>query len=196
MDIGYDAVLAALRAPHGRAMRLRDRHMWREANLIDETLIEAFLPLMVALGDEIAWPRAIRQLCDLTAPLALDALATEEFGRFRLRVSAALLVPQIATVASIDDLRRVIGDAIAIGAPTYNNGDPLTCALLYFATALTLTLAPTTRGIAGQARALRPLRTALDDAPAQSLQAASSASDYAWQLRRALDASLALMGAV
>jgi hypothetical protein len=48
----------ALRGPHENAQRLRVARMFREANLIDETLMQAFLTLSSEMTDNHRMPHA------------------------------------------------------------------------------------------------------------------------------------------
>ena len=93
-----------------------------------------------------------------------------------------LELPDITSLASLEEVLAPIEAAISVGAPRYNRGDIAGCARLYLATALTLTLAQVSRGFAGQARALDTVKKGL--AEAQSLPDVDA---RAWALRHAFD---------
>jgi hypothetical protein len=93
-----------------------------------------------------------------------------------------LELPDITTLAALDDIQQPIEQAISVGAPRYNRGDIAGCARLYLATALTLTSAQVSRGFPGQARALDTLKKGLVEA-----QALNDADSRAWALRHAFD---------
>lgn len=91
-------------------------------------------------------------------------------------------LPDITSLASLEEVLAPIEAAISVGAPRYNRGDVAGCARLYMATALTLTLAQVNRGFPGQAKALDTLKKGL--AEAQSLPDVDA---RAWALRHAFD---------
>ncbi len=194
MPLDEEMVMRALLAPHERAQFLRAQGVWREADLIDETLLQVFLPLLTAMPGESAWLRAARRLCDESAPLPVDALASAESNRAALRLAAITGLPRIDTLDGLEVMHMAIRDAIAYGAPTYNSGDPRGCAVRYWATALALVGAPIGRGFTGQARATKLLRQVVEE-PLPSIGNNLSAIDeYAWRLRHALDAALEVTG--
>jgi hypothetical protein len=91
-------------------------------------------------------------------------------------------LPDITSLASLEEVIAPIEAAISVGSPRYNRGDIAGCARLYLATALTLTLAQANRGFPGQAKALDTLKKGL--AEAQSLPDVDA---RAWALRHAFD---------
>ena len=93
-----------------------------------------------------------------------------------------LELPDITSLASLEEVIAPIEAAISVGAPRYNRGDIDGCARTYFATALTLTLAQANRGFPGQARALDTLKKGLAEA-----QTAPDVDARAWALRHAFD---------
>jgi hypothetical protein len=93
-----------------------------------------------------------------------------------------LELPEVVTIGSLQDMQRVIEEAITVGAPRYNRGDIAGCARLYLATALTLVNAQFSRGFPGHARALDTLKKGLTEA-----QMLTTIDDRAWALRHAFD---------
>ncbi len=181
---------AALSGSHSEAQRMRSGGFTREAYLIDQTLLRACAPL---LADEAAgggWQRALAVLVKGDAPLLLDAVAGDDFGVPSVRVRAILALPDVTEIDVPETVGRAISAAIAVGAPTYNDGDTRGCGIIYWATALALTLAPVTRGFNGQARAIRTLRNAVEEPFAPIGNNAPALDDFAWRMRRALDATL------
>ena len=141
------------------------------------------------MSNESAGARVLRSLLDLATPLPLDVLAWNDYPLVTVRLSGVVAVPDLATLDSLEQLRQVIDDAIAVGAPTYNNGDARACATIYWVTALTLVQAPTARGFAGQTRALKPLRQAVEATMPFIGRDTQASDDFAWRLRGALDAA-------
>ncbi len=185
---------AALREPHADALSLRRSGYIAEADLIDTTLARAFFALSGEITEDWGWVRALRVLLDTSTPTALDAIADPTCTVACVRLTAALALPALTTLLAPEQLREVINAAIASGAPTYNAGDPRGCGIIYWATALTIVDAPATRGFAGQARALRPLRQAVDDALPPFGSDPQAVDDFAWRMRHALDAALEAVG--
>jgi hypothetical protein len=181
---------AALRGPHDDAVELRMRGFFGDADLIDTTLLRAFFALSGEITADIAWVRALRVLLDISTPIGLDGVADRAFTVPCLRLAAVLALPPLETLMTAEQIEDTINSAIAQGAPAYNNGDARGCGIIYWATALTIVNAPTVRGFAGQARALRPLRQAVEEQIPQLLGEARAIDDFAWRMRRALDAAL------
>jgi hypothetical protein len=188
----HTVLVSAIREPFERARRLRALHGARDALLIEETLLQSFSPLIGALSSDVASGRALCSLFDLITPLPLDALAWDDYPLVTVRLSGAVMVPDLVTLDSLEQIRQAIDAAIAIGAPTYNNGDARACATLYWVTALTLTQAPTARGFAGQMRALKPLRQAVEEPLPFIGRDVQGINDFAWRMRQALDAARGL----
>jgi hypothetical protein len=94
----------------------------------------------------------------------------------------------------MDEMRRVISAAIAVGAPRYNAGDIRGCCRIYWTTMYTLVVAPAFRGFPGYERAMGPMQNVIERAaPAIALDT-QSIDDYAWALRQAFDAALQTPG--
>jgi hypothetical protein len=184
---------AALDASHREAGRMRMAGLAREAALIDQTLLRSFAPLLATVGDAGGWQRAMTALAQPDAPLRLDAVAGDDFGLASVRVRALLAVPEVEQIDGAPIIGQAISDAIAVGAPTYNEGDARGCGIIYWATALTLVSAPMTRGFSGQVRALRTLRGAVEEAMPPIGNTPAALDDFAWRMRRALDATLDLL---
>lgn len=138
--------------------------------------------------------RAVLALSDTERRYALDAAGATLLDVYLVRFEALLDVPDIAAVGSLGEVHEAISTAIGVGAPRYNTGDVLGCCTVYWATMQALVLAPVFRGFSGYARALAPLRSALEAEPPPVPFNAEGLDQFAWTLRRALDAVLALGG--
>lgn len=184
---------AALSGPHAEAQRLRLSGHFRETYLIDQTLLRAFAPLILESNEEGGWQRALAALVNLDVPLVLDAVAGEDGGVPHVRVAAILALPPIESLSAPEQISTAIDIAVGNGAPTYNEGDARGCGLIYWATALTIVSAPVVRGFAGQARVLKLLRQAVEEVIPLSGANPAALDDFAWRMRRALDATLDLL---
>jgi hypothetical protein len=178
-----------------RARALLDMGEVAGAEMVFETLL-ATLDLTLREDGE-ALPASERTLLMITGAsrrLPIDALHPARLDQLALRVAAITDIPELTTLGSMDEMRRVISAAIAAGAPRYNAGDIRGCCRIYWATMHTLVVAPAFRGFPGYERALGPLQNVIDrPAPMVALDAASI-DDYAWTLRRAFDAALQTPG--
>ncbi len=181
---------AALRDPHEDALQLRAGGYIGEADLIDSTLLRAFFALSGEITEDYAWVRALRVLLDITTPIPLDAVADQAFTVPCARITGVLALPNLDALTAADQIDTVISDAIMVGAPTYNRGDVRDCGLIYWVTALTLVNAPTLRGFVGHARAIRPLRQAVEEPMPPIGHDPRALDDFAWRMRRALDTAL------
>ena len=141
-----------------------------------------------------AWRRAALLLTDLSHALLLDTLGTSQLEQCQLRFSALRDLPDIDTINSLADIQALIGGAISIGAPRYNSGDIVGCCTIYWATMMALVSAPVLRGYPGHARAIAPLREIVEQVPPPLPIIGQGVDEFAWQLRHALDAVLALQG--
>ena len=115
-------------------------------------------------------------------PLVEATGAAPALAELQESLLTVLELPDITSLASLEEMLAPIEAAISVGSPRYNRGDIAGCARLYLATALTLTLAQANRGFPGQARTLDTLKKGL--AEAQSLLDADA---RAWALRHAFD---------
>ncbi len=180
----------AMRPPHEAAQQLRANGRFRDGDLIDETLVRAFFALTPDLSDEKGWMLATRALLDLDTPLAIDQTADPEFTVPAARVTAMLAVPDLLALGTAEEIARVLGDAILRGVPAYNEGNSRACGIVYWATALTVISATPLRGFTGQMRALKALRAAVEEAIPPIGRDRQGQDDFAWRMRRALDAAL------
>lgn len=185
-------VHAAVRAPHEQASRTRINGNIQEAGLIDATVIQVMCPLVKAIGGDSGWLRAVRLLFDTSVPTLIDALQSPSWPLACVRLSALLVVPNVAQLTSLADIAEAIRSAIRAGVPIYNAGDPRSCATTYWTTALTLAKAPRASGILGVSRALRPLEQALATSLPRIGDDAHAIEDFAWWMRHSLDAALAV----
>jgi serine protease Do len=178
-----------------RARALLDIGEVAGAEMVFETLL-ATLDLTLREDSE-ALPASERTLLMITGAsrrLPIDALHPARLDQLAMRVAAITDIPELTTLGSMDEMRRVISAAIAAGAPRYNAGDIRGCCRIYWATMHTLVVAPAFRGFPGYERALGPLQNVIDrPAPMVALDAAGI-DDYAWTLRRAFDAALQTPG--
>jgi hypothetical protein len=117
-----------------------------------------------------------------TRPLVEAVGAAPSLADLQESLLTVLELPDITSLASLEGILAPIEAAISVGAPRYNRGDIAGCARLYYATALTLTLAQANRGFPGQARALDTLKKGLTEA-----QTALDVDARAWALRHAFD---------
>lgn len=138
------------------------------------------------------WQKAAMLATDLRSRQVLDALAPSRLEALQLRASALLDLPELLVLQSLDDMQLASATAINLGAPRYNDGDVLGCCLAYWATIQSVVAAPAARGFPHYARALGALRQVAEIEPPVFTLDAAAADEYAWTLRRALDAVLAL----
>ena len=136
--------------------------------------------------------RAVLALSDTERRIALDAAGATMLDVYLVRFEALIDVPDVASIGSLGEVHATISAAIDIGAPRYNAGDVLGCCTVYWATMQALILAPVFRGFSGYARALAPLRSAVEAEPSQLPLNAEGLDQFAWTLRRSLDAVLAM----
>lgn len=154
------------------------------------------LHALMAADDEQTqgWWRAAYPLTDIDHALLLDTLGTSQLEQCQLRFSALRDLPDIDAISSMEEIHAVIGGAIGIGAPRYNSGDIVGCCTIYWATMMTLTAAPVYRGFPGHARAMGSLRDIIEREPPILPIIGQGVDEFAWQLRHALDAVLAIPG--
>lgn len=138
------------------------------------------------------WRRAALLLSDTNRALLLDTLGSSQLQQCQLRFSALRDLREINEIGSLEDIHAFASDAISIGAPRYNAGDIVGCCSVYWATMMALVSAPVFRGFPGHARAIAPLREIVEQAPPPLPIIGQGVDEFAWQLRRALDAVLAL----
>jgi hypothetical protein len=178
-----------------RARALLDLGEVSGAEMVFETLL-ATLDLVLRQESE-AQPASERTLLMVTGAsrrLPIDALHPARLDQLATRVGAIIDIPEITTLGSMDEMRRVISAAIAVGAPRYNAGDIRGCCRIYWATMHTLVVAPAFRGFPGYERAIGYLSDVIGrPAPMVPLDA-TSIDEYAWTLRRAFDAALQTPG--
>lgn len=148
--------------------------------------------LLPAAGTPHGWQRAALLAADLRTRQTLDALAPDRLSELDLRAAVLLDLPPIVAVDSFEQITTAIANAINAGAPRYNAGDIHGCCVVYWGTIQTLVAAPAARGFPNYARALGQLRTVADIEPPPYLLDAAGVDDYAWTLRHAFDAVLAI----
>jgi len=140
------------------------------------------------------WWRAALLLSDPNHRLLLDTLGATQLEQSQLRLAALRDLPEVNTITSLEDIHVIINSAIGIGAPRYNAGDIIGCCTVYWATMMALVAAPVFRGFHGHARAMGPLREIVDQPPPPFPVIGQGSDEFAWQLRHAMDAVLALRG--
>ena len=190
----YSILFQAIEEPIERSRQLRLAQLSHDADLIDETLLQVLRSLSDSIQVDVAWFRALRIFLDLQQPQPLDMLSWQERPLTSIRIESIAAIPDLTSLEGADQINMVISNAIHKGAPIYNNGNPRGCAVLYYATALTLVNAPTIRAFAGQARSLKPLRQVLEEPlPPQIARDTDAIEEFAWRMRRALDTTLAAL---
>jgi hypothetical protein len=178
-----------------RSRALLDVGQVSGAEMVYETLL-ATLDLTLRQESE-AQPASQRTLLMVTSAsrrLPIDSLNQARIDQLATRVGAILDIPDVTTLGSMDEMRRVISAAISVGAPRYNAGDIRGCCRIYWATMHTLVVAPAFRGFPAYERAIGYMRDAIArEAPMVTMDIAGI-DEYAWLLRRAFDAVLQTPG--
>jgi hypothetical protein len=178
-----------------RARALLDLNEVSGAEMVYETLL-ATLDLLLRQESD-AQPASERTLLMITGAsrrLPIDALYPARVDQLATRVGAILDIPELTTLGSMDEMRRVISAALAVGAPRYNAGDIRGCCRVYWATMHTLVVAPAFRGFAGYERAMNYLSNVITRPASMAPLDEQTIDDYAWTLRRAFDAALQTPG--
>jgi hypothetical protein len=178
-----------------RARALLDMTQVAGAEMVYETLL-ATLDLTLR-EDSDALPASERTLLMITGAsrrLPIDALHPARLDQLATRVAAIVDIPELTTLGAMDELRRVISAAIAVGAPRYNAGDIRGCSRIYWTTMYTLVVAPAFRGFPGYERAMGPMQNVIERAAPAIAMDTQSIDDYAWALRQAFDAALQTPG--
>ena len=163
---------------------------------VAETALETGLLALFAILDEEdeaprGWLRAAL-LAFGAAPTALDALAPTRLTQLQVRLQAIDALPDVMAVDSLRQMQDFVLGAINAGVLRYNAGDVPGCCAIYWAVATTLLACPASRGFPGYARAMGYLRSALEFEKRANGFDSEAANAYAWNLRRAFDAVLAL----
>jgi hypothetical protein len=184
----------AITASHEKARQHRGIGSIHEADLIDETLLGVIQSLVNNLQADSAWARAIRVLVNLVDLLPIDAFTWREYSLTTTRIDAILFLSDLTALEKPEDVRELISAAITLGAPTYNAGGARECAMIYWVNALTLALAPVTRGFSGQTRMIKLLRQAVDEPVVNIARNRQATEDFAWRMRHTLDDVLKITG--
>ena len=193
MELQIEALKTAVAEANERARAFLARNRLDAAESTYETLLLALHALLGASTEMLyGWQRAAHLISESRQRIMLDALAPSRMGELQLRTAALLDLPDLLTIASMDDIHATIGGAISIGAPRYNAGDVRGCCVIYWTSAQSLVAAPVTRGFPGYARALGQLRAALDTPPPLMPFGSEGVDGLAWALRHAFDAILAM----
>jgi hypothetical protein len=178
-----------------RARALLDLGEVSGAEMVYETLL-ATLDLLLRFDND-AQPASERTLLMITGAnqrLPIDALYPSRLDQLATRVGAISDIPEMTTLGSMDEMRRVISAAISVGAPRYNAGDIRGCCRIYWATMHTLVVAPAFHGFPGYERAMGPMQNVIErPAPLNALDT-QSIDEYAWALRQAFDTALQTPG--
>lgn len=157
--------------------------------------LDSLHALLVADDEQIyGWWRAAVQLSDTKHTLLLDMLGASQREQCQLRLATLRDLPEVTSLSSMDDIHRYISGAINMGAPRYNAGDIVGCCTVYWATMTALLLAPVFRGFPGHAKTVGQLKEIVEQPPPPLPLVGQGIDDFAWQLRRALDAVLAISG--
>jgi hypothetical protein len=188
------ALKAAVFVASERARDLAARGRMESAEVAYHTLLVTLHALLHGEESLRGWQRVAALLADLDTRLPLDALAASHTGELQIRVQAMLDLPDLTALAGMDGIHDTIAAAITVGAPRYNAGDIIGCCTAYWATLHTILAAPAARGFPGHARALAQLRPVAEaEIPPLPLDA-GGVDRYAWVLRHAFDATLAIKG--
>ncbi len=195
MPFRLASVQTAATEAQTRARALMEMGQVAGAEMVYETLLATLDLTLRQEGD--AQPASERTLLMITGAgrrLPIDALHSARGDQLATRVGAILDIPEVTTLGSMDEMRRIISAAISIGAPRYNAGDIRGCCRAYWAAMHTLVVAPAFRGFPGYERAIAYLSSVIErQAPMAPLDA-QSIDDYAWTLRQAFDAALQTPG--
>ena len=160
---------------------------------VGRAALDSLHALLQADDDQFqGWSRAALSLSDANQALLLDMLGSSPLEIFQARIAALRDLPEVGGVSSMAEIHGVIAGAINIGAPRYNAGDIVGCCTVYWATLMALVAAPALRGIPGHARAVAPLREITEQEPPPLPIIGQGVDEFAWQLRHALDAVLAI----
>lgn len=188
------ALKGAVLAAGETARDLAARGRIESAEVAYHTLLVTLHELVRGEETSRGWQRVAALLADLDTRQPLDALAASRASELRIRGQAMLDLPDLIALASMDDIHDTIAAAIAVGAPRYNSADIAGCCIIYWVTLHTILAAPATRGFPGHARALAQLRPVAEaEMPPLPLDA-GGIDRYAWVLRHAFDATLAIKG--
>lgn len=189
------ATKAAIVEVNTRAAVLASEGRGDRAEVAYETLFQVLNAIFSSPEEQaIGWGRAVVPLTTLGRPLPLDALGPTPLERLRIRTQALLDLPDIARVASLDEVHEAIVAAIRVGAPRYNGGDFRGCCTIYWATGEALLGALATRGFSGYSRALGPIRQLHEADPPHHALSETEIDEFAWTLRHAFDAALKVNG--
>lgn len=165
------------------------------AATVGRAALDSLHALLLEDDDQLqGWRRAAISLSDANHALLLDMLSSSPLEICQFRIAALRDLPEVGAVSSLAEIHAVIAGAINIGAPRYNAGDIVGCCTVYWATVMTLVGAPVLRGIPGHARAIAPLREIAEQEPPPLPVIGQGVDEFAWQLRHALDAVLAING--
>jgi hypothetical protein len=165
------------------------------ATSVGVAALDSLHALLQADNEQLqGWWRAALLLSDANHALLLDMLGASPLEMCQLRISALRDLPEIGATNSLADIHTGIAGAINIGAPRYNAGDIIGCCTVYWATLMALVSAPVLRGFPGYARAIAPLREIAEQEPPPLPIIGQGVDEFAWQLRHALDAVLAING--
>jgi len=162
---------------------------------------DTFLRLLYTLlADDPAprqgWRSVALRLADERQRLPIDGLVAAQLDLCHLRITALSGLPPILSLKQIGEVAATLTAAISWGAPAYNAGAIRECGAIYWATQQTLLAAPPTptlAGWSGYAYALAPLQALVEQSPSPTPLSAAACADFAWELRRSFDATLARM---
>lgn len=185
---------AAVSVASLRGQQLAMEGRQETADLLFEVTLATVHPLLDEETEaQTGWLQAARLLTDGERRLVLDGLGVSRGGQCQTRLAAVLDLPEIASIAALDEVHDAIGATIAIGAPRYNAGDIRGCCIVYWATMQALLAAPVFRGIPQYARALAPIKAMLERQPPPLPLSDAGIDAFAWDLRHAFDATLKLV---
>ena len=134
--------------------------------------------------------------------LPLDALEAQPVRRLQIRAATLLDLPEVTLLdlpevtrlTCLDDLQAPIRADLAIALARRKARDLRGCCTLHWATSGALVAAQVTRAFPGYTKALAPIRQAYEAEPPAHVLDEQGISFYAFTLRVALEADLAVTG--
>jgi hypothetical protein len=140
------------------------------------------------------WPQVAGVVTHPGNRLVLDALDATHARQLHTRAATLLDLPEVTWLTCLDDIHVPIRIALAITLARRQAGDFRGACTMHWATGSTLLAAQVSSAFAGYAKALRPIREALEAEPPRYVLAEPEISFYAFTLRVAFQKALAVAG--
>jgi hypothetical protein len=147
-----------------------------------------------AHAQTLGWPQVVLAVTQLSNRLSLDALERQHVRRLRIRAATLLDLSEVTTLTCLNDIQSPIRTDLAIALTRREAGDFRGCCTVHWATGRALLAAQVTRAFPGCAKAMAPIRQAHEADPPQHALDERGISFYAFTLRVALEAALAIRG--